>query len=110
MQQSANEETEARARAHGELLIGHHCFALAKLVEWEWYCARLVRVRARQPQLQVEYLATLDGNTSPLALPVPRINHIPLEHVCLQRPAFSEGPVVPPVVPCIAVPGLEMYS
>ena len=91
------------ARARGELCVGDHCFALAKVVEWEWYHARLTNVRARSPTLQVEYLATLEGDESKLALPVPRVNYVPLEHVRILKPEPSEGPVVPPLTSCVVV-------
>ena len=99
------EETERGG--DGMLRVGDSCFALAKVVEWEWYHARLVNVRARAPQLQIEYLATLGGDVSRLALPVPRVNHVPLEHVCLQRPQLEEVPIVPPSAPCVTVLGLN---
>ena len=95
-----------RAHARGELRVGDTCFALAKIVEWEWYSARLVAVRERTPQLQIEYLTTLDGDESRLALPVPRINNLPLEHVRVLAPEPSDGPVVPPTTPCVTVPAL----
>ena len=103
---SVQEEEEANARGRGELRAGDRCFALAKVVEWEWYHARLLHVRSRHPQLQVEYLASLDGNASPLALPVPRINHIPPEHVRIQTPADGNDPILPPTAPCVTVVGL----
>lgn len=102
---SVQEEEEAHVK-RGELRIGDKCFALAKVVEWEWYSARLLRVRSHHPRLQVEYLATLDGQVSQLALPVPRINHLPLEHVCIQRPIVGNGPIHPPTAPCVTVVGV----
>ena len=44
------------AKANGELRVGDPCFVLAKMVEWEWYQARLIGVRSRHPALRVEYL------------------------------------------------------
>ena len=79
------------------------CYALAKVVEWEWYRARLVDVRAREPPLQIEYLATLEGDDSRLALPEPRINHLPIEHVRLLEPEPCDEPIVPPTAPCVVV-------
>ena len=99
----------ARAREAGELRVGDRCFALAKVVEWEWYHARLVNVRGRSPPLKVEYLATLDGDSSKLALPVPTVNHLPLEHVRLDKPGDNDGPIVPPTVPCVTVPVLDDF-
>ena len=96
-----------QARARGELRIGDECYALAKVVEWEWYRARLLNVRRRAPQLQIEYLATLDGDDSRLALPVPRLNHVPPEHVCLIKPEPSEDPVIAPTIPGVFVAGME---
>ena len=106
LEEEAQREASERARARGELRVGDECFALAKVVEWEWYRARLVNVRARTPQLQIEYLTTLDGDESRLALPVPRINNLPLEHVRVLAPEPSDGPVVPPTTPCVTVPAL----
>ena len=83
----------------GELHMGDRCYALAKIVEWEWYRARIVNVRTRSPRLQVEYLATVDGDESRLALPVPRINYVPLEHVRLDEPEQSDTPIVLPTRP-----------
>ena len=77
--------------------------ALAKIVEWEWYRARLVNVRIRSPRLQIEYMATIEGDESQLALPVPRVNYVPLEHVRLDEPEQSDAPVVLPTTPCVTV-------
>ena len=91
------------ARARGELRVGDECFALAKVVEWEWYRVRLMSVRARDPPLQVEYLATLEGDASRLALPEPRVNHVPIEHVRILQPEPCDGPIVPPPTPSVIV-------
>ena len=88
-------------RGSGELHVGDLCYALAKIVEWEWYRARLLNVRSRSPCLQIEYLATIAGDESRLALPVPRINFVPLEHVRLDDPGQSDTPVVLPTTPCV---------
>jgi len=105
VEDSVKEEEEAHACDRAELCVGDKCFALAKVVEWEWYSARLLHVRSRHPQLQVEYLATLDGDVSTLALPVPRINNIPIEHVCIQTPVIRNEPIQPPTVPCVTTIG-----
>ena len=109
MEDLARSHAAARAREAGELRVGDRCFALAKVVEWEWYHARLVNVRGRSPPLRVEYLATLDGDSSKLALPVPTVNHLPLEHVRLDKPGDNDGPIVPPTVPCVTVPVLDDF-
>ena len=106
LEESVKEEQDAQARQRGELRVGDKCFVLAKVVEWEWYSARLLHVRSRHPPLQVEYLATLGGDVSPLALPVPRINHVPPEHVRIQTPVLGNDPIVPPTTPCVTVAGL----
>ena len=90
-------------RGSGELHTGDLCYALAKIVEWEWYRARLLNVRSRSPCLQIEYLATIAGDESRLALPVPRINFVPLEHVRLDDPGQSDTPVALPTTPCVMV-------
>ena len=85
------------AKANGELRVGDPCFVLAKMVEWEWYQARLIGVRSRYPTLRVEYLSDLEGNSTSLALPHPRINHVPIEHVRLDAPEHcADLPIVPP--------------
>ena len=102
-------EALERARARGELRVGDPCYALGKVVEWEWYSARLVDTRSRSPQLQIEYVATLDdANSNALALPVPRKNFVPLTHVRLDRPPLQsdEEVIRPPVHPRVRVPGL----
>ena len=58
--EAAQREAAERARARGELCVGDECFALAKIVEWEWYRARLVNVRIRSPCLQIEGKGRLD--------------------------------------------------
>ena len=90
-------------RGNGELRVGDLCYVLAKIIQWEWYRARLVSVRARSPRLQIKYLATIDGDESELALPVPRVNYVPLEHVRLDKPEQSDAPTVLPTTPCITV-------
>ena len=45
--EAGQQEATERSQARGELRVGDECFALAKIVEWEWYRARLVNVRAR---------------------------------------------------------------
>lgn len=93
-----------RAKANGELRVGDSCFVLAKMVEWEWYSARLIGVRGRYPTLRVKYLSDLEGNSSSLALPQPRINHVPIEHVRLDAPEHCAGlPIFPPGAPCVKV-------
>ena len=103
LEEAAQQEAAERARARGELRVGDECFALAKIVEWEWYRARLVDVRAREPPLQIEYLATLEGDDTRLALPVPRTNRLPIEHVRILKPEPCEGPIVPPTTACVVV-------
>ena len=103
LEESVKEEEDACAHQRGELCVGDKCFALAKVVEWEWYSARLLHVRSRHPQLQVQYLASLDGDVSPLALPLPLINHVPVEHVCIQTPVVGSDPIQPPLMPCVTL-------
>ena len=104
LEEAARQDAAERARARGELRVGDECFAVARVVEWEWYRARLMSVRARDPPLQVEYLATLEGDDSRLALPVPRVNHVPIEHVRILKPEPCDGPIVPPTTPSVIVP------
>ena len=94
-----------RAKANGELRVGDPCFVLAKMVEWEWYQARLIGVRSRHPTLRIQYISDLEGNSSSLALPQPRINYVPIEHVRLDPPPEQGGglPIVPPSTACVKV-------
>jgi len=103
LEEAARQDAAERARTRGELRVGDECLALAKVVEWEWYRVRLMSVRARDPPLQVEYLATLEGDDSRLALPEPRVNHVPIEHVRILQPEPCDGPVVPPTTPSVTV-------
>ena len=68
-----------------------------------------MNVRGRSPPLQIKYLATLDGDSSKLALPEPIVNHLPLEHVRLEKPGDHDGPIVPPTVSCVTVPALDEF-
>ena len=99
LEESECKSEPAHTRVNDELHVGDPCYVLAKIVEWEWYRARIVNVRTRSPRLQVEYLATVDGDESRLALPVPRINYVPLEHVRLDEPEQSDTPIVLPTRP-----------
>lgn len=107
LREASQQQAAECARSRSELRVGDECFALAKIVEWEWYHARLVDVRSREPPLQIEYIATLEGDKSKLALPVPRVNHLPIEHVRILKPEPCNGPIVPPMSPCVVVPALS---
>jgi len=103
LEELARQPEPVHTRGNGELRVGDLCYVLAKIIQWEWYRARLVSVRARSPRLQIKYLATIDGDESELALPVPRVNYVPLEHVRLDKPEQSDAPTVLPTTPCITV-------
>ena len=98
-------ECELR-KERGELGVGDDCFALAKVVEWEWYRARLLDVRSREPRLKIEYLATLSGDASRLALPEPRINFLPLQHVRISEPLPCDEAIEPPATSSVQLSGL----
>ena len=97
---------DGHRKERNELGVGDDCFALAKVVEWEWYRARLVHVRSREPNLKIEYLATLNGDASRLALPEPRINFLPVEHVRISEPLPCDEPIEPPTATCVTVIGV----
>ncbi len=97
---------DGHRKERNELGVGDDCFALAKVVEWEWYRARLVNVRSREPNLKIEYLATLNGDASRLALPEPRINFLPVEHVRISEPLPCDEPIEPPTATCVTVIGV----
>ena len=72
------------------LEVGDECFALGVVAGMQWYRARLIGVRPRFPQFHVEYLETLSGDTSTLALPQPRKNFVPQTHVRIDEPPTNE--------------------
>jgi hypothetical protein len=106
LSEQKDEAELACARARNELHVGHTCYALGKLVEWQWYRARLVQVRTRWPPLRIEYVSTMEGDASRLALPAPHVNFLPLEHVRLDAPEPDDDPVLVPQVACVLVPEL----
>ena len=108
LEEATLQEATEHARVRGVLRVGDQCYALGKIVEWEWYHARLIDVRARSPPLQIEYLATLEGDNSRLALPVPCVNHLPVEHVRLLKPEPCDEPLEPPTTACVVVPALSV--
>lgn len=68
------------------LSVGTPCFALGVLVKKEWYQAKILGVRPKSPQVRIEYVATLDGDTAPLILPEPKKTHVPPEFLQQSRP------------------------
>lgn len=104
LEDARQQQALKRAKANGDLRVDDPCFVLAKVVEWEWYRGRLIGIRSRYPTLKVEYLANLDGDSSSLALPQPRTNYVPIEHVRLDPPEHgTDSPIVPPSTPCVNV-------
>ena len=104
LEDAKQQQELCRAQTNGELRVGDPCFVLGKIVEWEWYRARLIGIRTRYPTLRVEYLSTLEGDPSNLALPQPKVNHVPLEHVRLDAPEDCvDVPITPPNEPCVKV-------
>jgi len=69
-----------------KLTIGGECFALGNVAGKQWFRARLLSVRQKAPEYFVEYTALLDGTTTVLALPQPRRNYVPRDHVRLDEP------------------------
>ena len=72
----------------GNFTIGARVYArgLAPDGERAWFVCKLLLTRARYPPLQVEFLATLDGETSALQLPLPRKAFVPAVDVSLDEP------------------------
>ena len=65
---------------HG-LCVGDECFALGSFMGSYWFKARILGTREKAPQIHVEYLATAEGDTTPLLLPVPRKTYVSLKDV-----------------------------
>ena len=72
----------------GNFTVGARVYArtLAPDGERAWFVCKLLSTRARYPPLQVEFLATLDGETSVLQLPLPRKAFVPAADVSLDEP------------------------
>ena len=75
------------------LQIYEKCFAVGKVIEDTWFQAKLVGIRSRSPQLQVEYISTLNGDTNPLLLPSLRKDYAFMEHVRRFLPDGSPPPI-----------------
>ena len=72
----------------GNFTVGTRVYArgLAPDGERTWFVCKLLSTRARYPPLQVEFLATLGGETSALQLPLPRKAFVPAVDVSLDEP------------------------
>ena len=72
----------------GNFTVGARVYArtLAPDGEHAWFVCKLLSTRARYPPLQVEFLSTLDGETSALQLPLPRKAFVPPIDVSLDEP------------------------
>jgi len=72
----------------GGFTVGARVYArgLAPDGERTWFVCKLLSTRARYPPLQVEFLATLDGETSALQLPLPRKAFVPAVDVSVDEP------------------------
>jgi|MDSW01.1.fsa_nt_gb hypothetical protein len=72
----------------GNFNVGARVYArtLAPDGEHAWFICKLLSMRARYPPLQVEFLATLDGETSALQLPLPRKAFVSAVDVSLDEP------------------------
>ena len=72
----------------GNFTVGARVYArtLAPDGEHAWFVCKLLSTRARYPPLQVEFLSTLDGETSALQLPLPRKAFVPAIDVSLDEP------------------------
>ena len=86
-------ETEAAVEKEldvGDFSVGRRCFARGQGGDGEqaWFVAEVVSHRERFPPIQVKFLATHpDGDTSALALPVPRLVFAPATHLRIDEPA-----------------------
>ena len=87
-------EEASRAAVEAELYTGGHSIGsrvfakgLAPSGEREWFVSKVVGHRSRFPPIVIEYMATHpEGETSSLALPVPRRAYVSASHVCVDSP------------------------
>jgi hypothetical protein len=84
---------------------GDRCFAVGYMLEKKWFQARVLSVRAKDPRLRVEYMATLEGEKSTLALPEPRKAHVYDAHVSREKP-----PHTVPALSCVEAPGASAHA
>ena len=68
------------------LQVGDTCYAMGQVVAKTWFAAKLIGVRARSPPMRVEYIATLDGQTTELLLPSPRKDFIHVDQLRRDKP------------------------
>ena len=68
------------------LQIGDSCYAMGQVVTKTWFAAKLIGVRARSPPMRVEYIATLDGQTTELLLPSPRKDFVNIDQLRRDKP------------------------
>ena len=74
----------------GDFSVGRRCFARGQGGDGEqaWFVSEVVAHRERYPPIEVKFLATHpDGDTSALALPVPRLAFLPASALQLEEPA-----------------------
>ena len=76
-----------------ELAVGEHAMGATVYVKGTaagvdaWFEAMILAHRERYPPIQVKYTATLDGETSKLALPTPQVAFVPLASVRGDKPS-----------------------
>ena len=86
-------ETEAAVQMEldtGDFSVGRRVFCRGQGGDGEqaWFVTQVVAHRNRFPPIQVRFLATHpDGDTSALALPVPRLVFVPATNVQVEEPA-----------------------
>ena len=68
------------------LQIGDSCYAMGQVLTKTWFTAKLIGVRARSPPMRVEYIATLDGQTTELLLPSPRKDFVNVDQLRRDKP------------------------
>ena len=80
----------------GDFTVGARVYArgLAPHGQRTWFICKLLSTRARYPPLHVEFLATLEGETSALQLPLPRKAFVPAVDVSIDEPRDSSGLLV----------------
>ena len=89
---SPPEEVDAVIELKDGLAIGDLCYAKGKVVEQQWFHAKVLGTRARSPSVRVEFLSTLSGKTLDLMLPSMRKDFVKIEDVRRVLPVPSAPP------------------
>ena len=75
------------------LQVGDACYAIGQVVTKNWFAAKLIGVRARSPPMRVEYMSTLDGQTTELLLPSVRKDYVNIDQIRRDKPEVESSEI-----------------